>query len=610
MKASHRIICTLLFSFLLLLICILKFRSPTPASDTILSPSISFKTFANNCFCEEISTDPLTLHFLFSNRDYEKLLQSYQLNPYTDPASPNMLNKYKNRFEILQNTSVRMNTSDAYEKEILLWYTQKQAELASYSLFAEPLSPEQGLQTEYISLLTAYEFYDKKDILHYFTLLRSFPTWCNSVLDYEKSKKNSGYFMPYELALRTSASLETYASGIELFQEPFREKCMHLIRENLLTIDEYEELLETHNGILNSYVFPAYHKLATGLLQYADQEKQLCGLSYYDQGASYYQTYIETVLGASETSEEWKTVLQSEISKNAKDFEFIRKQALQEGYLFQDYTFPFSNMKPSLILKYLQKQFQSSFPAMPDELSLNIRFQKIPSPLLPYTAPAYYILSPTDALQNQTIYLQSDQINDPEMLFHFIHECFPGHMYQHIYSSIIHQKMQLSDYALLLPGIGFQEGWAIYCENWFAEQLLNMLPFFQKMGYSNTDSQQIIFLLQLMNALRKLQLSLFAYLDLCIHTENMDFINAYQLLKSYGFESPNENKEIYISLVGAPGSYLKYYAGYLKICSCKELAKQSWKQHYTELSFHRFLLTYSGAPFPILEKMILKKYHS
>lgn len=51
-----------------------------------------------------------------------------------------------------------------------------------------------------------------------------------------------------------------------------------------------------------------------------------------------------------------------------------------------------------------------------------------------------------------------------------------------------------------------------------------------------------------------------------------------------------------------PANYLKYYLGYLEICKLKEQWQTALGQDFVLKDFHKFLLDYGPAPFPLLRK--------
>ena len=89
-----------------------------------------------------------------------------------------------------------------------------------------------------------------------------------------------------------------------------------------------------------------------------------------------------------------------------------------------------------------------------------------------------------------------------------------------------------------------------------------------------------------------------------IHYENATPAEIRPYLYKIGITRDEDIQTIYDYIVMEPGTYITYYGGYLKILECKNLAKESWGDAYTDKAFHQMLLEVGPQSFENLKKYI------
>ena len=95
---------------------------------------------------------------------------------------------------------------------------------------------------------------------------------------------------------------------------------------------------------------------------------------------------------------------------------------------------------------------------------------------------------------------------------------------------------------------------------------------------------------------------LYALLDIYINYDGWDQEKTASFLNDcYGISDPEVVQEMYQSMVDNPCNYLKYYTGYLEICSLRASAMDALGSRYTPKSFHKFILDMDGASFRVIK---------
>ena len=160
------------------------------------------------------------------------------------------------------------------------------------------------------------------------------------------------------------------------------------------------------------------------------------------------------------------------------------------------------------------------------------------------------------------------------------HEGFPGHLYQ----TVMSYEAGLHPVRFLLNYPGYVEGWATYVE---------MISY----HYAGLDDD----LASLLSLNQSALLSLYASTDLGIHYDGWSFSDTTAFWKDFGITDQTALREIYELIVEEPAHYLKYYVGYMEFVDLKEKAQETYGSAYSDIAFHKALLSIGPAPFSIIE---------
>ena len=105
----------------------------------------------------------------------------------------------------------------------------------------------------------------------------------------------------------------------------------------------------------------------------------------------------------------------------------------------------------------------------------------------------------------------------------------------------------------------------------------------------------------LLSTIRSMTLNLYSHLDLYVHAYGWTEADCKDYLKKFGITNAGFVHDMFLLVKQQPANYLKYYLGYLEICSLKEKAKNCLGSKFDLKEFHEFILSYGPAPFSLLE---------
>lgn len=465
--------------------------------------------------------------------------------------------------------------------EVLLPYLEQQKELAMFPYYEEPLSSTSGVHISLPVLMAEFPVEDEADLSRYLSVLSLLPSYFESLAKFEADKAAAGLFMASEDADLVISQCNYFASenGEKFFRTCFSETLSQVFpEENPDTETLRQSYLEKHDTIVRQRVLPAYEKLSDAILLLKEPRKERKGLCQYEKGQEYYEQHIQSLIGTDASTTEMEQKLYARLEDLYAELTNIQSSssatALQKKKP--------KNVAVSDCLPALQKHMKSLFPAPAKASSATVK--EIPAALADYTAPAYYFTPQIAVCRagdissvKNTIYFSPELKKDPVELFTTLaHEGFPGHMYQNVYflSSQGVNKKNVLRFCMNFPG--YSEGWALYTE---------LLSF----SYAEGDETY----LKMLRLSREIQLCLLCILDIRVHDGGASVSDISPYLARIGIKDPSAIENVYTYLVNEPGTYLKYYFGYLELLDCKELYRKTCMSEnvtYSDLAFHTFFL--------------------
>ena len=133
-----------------------------------------------------------------------------------------------------------------------------------YFLFSRPFSPVTGLQAQLPVLLAEYTFDCKEDIENYFSLLRSLPSYFESVLVFYDHQKEAG-LLPCQTTMKhIQEQCQTFLSdkGWKLLLTSFQTR---LKQCDFLDEGEIFDYQKENKSLVKKQLVHAYENLVAGL---------------------------------------------------------------------------------------------------------------------------------------------------------------------------------------------------------------------------------------------------------------------------------------------------------------------------------------------------------
>lgn len=592
---KKRTIAALLLSFTLLLIfcCVESTR-------LFLNTDRKFEAFTDTLFSQEVSANTVTLHYTLCNpSDYGIDEPDISLGSY--PISPAEMNaSVENCLKLLENIPFQeLSPENQLTWKVLKDSLERTLEGAPHHLYDEPLSPLTGIQAQLPVLLSEYRFYSTADVDTYLELLKTVPEHFDSLISFEQAKSDAGLFMaPYtaDSIIDECNSFLSMGNGNYLYSA--FENRMDELED--CSAEQRDAYISQNKQMLETFVFPAYQKLAADLTNLRKSGRNQNGLCYLPDGTSYYEYLVKEETGSERTIEELQTLTKAQMRDDLTAMQQILTSPEYEslagtspentsdtvsetsGALFPEFVLQDSN--PASILIDLKSKLKDNFPEIPN-VDTDVKY--VQPEMEEYLSPAFYMVPAIDSTDSQTIYINSGHLPDDLDLYTTLaHEGYPGHLYQNVY----YASLDPAPIRSLLGCGGYTEGWATYTE---------------MMSYYFTDLPKEQAALLQHNA--SVLLGLYALADMGIHYEGWTLIDTVSFFHQYGIADTNVIEDIYDLIIADPANYLKYYIGYVEFLELKKDAVKEWGDEFSQERFHKAVLDAGPMPFYLLREAVLEK---
>ncbi len=223
----------------------------------VFSENARFENFAESIFEKEVSGNALNLHYSLAYPEKQGISRPRAtlgtIHPNNEKASAQCQEYVKKLKKFSQS---KLSTSNRLTLDLLLLYYHTEASLGDNYLLEEPLSPSLGIQAQLPVLLAEYSFYTNQDITDYLNLLCSTKEYFQSILAFEQTKSDAGFFLCATKlwnAFRTNAVLFIQNPDSNYMLEIFSQK---LKAYGKLSEKDQEQLNLTHKQILKEKVLP------------------------------------------------------------------------------------------------------------------------------------------------------------------------------------------------------------------------------------------------------------------------------------------------------------------------------------------------------------------
>lgn len=534
-------------------------------------------------------SDTLSLHYTVARPENYGL---YQYKPVLSTLSSPTLHTPSEYLEMLHGIQ-----KESLGQEEQLLYTGMERKLSSeeilcsFPYYLEPCAMNGGAITNLLIMLSEYTFYRTRDVEDYLSLLSQTDTYFQSISEYESKRQSLGLSSRseiYKTASKISETLSTLAPKVLTLS--FEERLGNLA----LTNTQKDSYIARHEKLLQDTLGPAYQTLAQSLQTFgADTTPSLCTLP---GGKEFYQTLFSYKTGVYEPLNVITAWLKADLSRSLHEIQAIIDQYpmdTRSDLLAAEQVF-LPEVSENGYLHTLLTSMKGQYPAL---LESHPQIKQVWSGMESMTAPAFYLSTPIDKSENSLIYINPASTSTPlETFTTLAHEGFPGHLYQNVYQNQYHDAKTAVAYNML-GSTGYCEGWALYSEFRAYEYLATQA----KQKGNPLASDQI----HLEALYRKLQLAVFAYMDIAIHYFD---VNSSTLIKQFsflGFQTGGMVK-MYQFIQDNPCYYPAYYVGYLALLDLQNTMQETMGKSYTPYKFHQFYLQYGPNDFTTMKSYFTK----
>ncbi len=582
----HKILSYKRAAFFLLCPFLSFFAAGCQNTSTVQDENSAFRKFTHTLFCQEVSSDTLTLHYTLQKP------QTYGIKnpPVTYGSfSSNTAEAMASSENLLH--ALKQFHPNALDKEnqltygILEKYFQTNNALAPYLLYQEPVNPTTGIQAQLPVLLCEYQFSNTKDVEIYLELLSKTPEYLQSLSEFEKAKSDAGLFMSHAVAEDVIAQCRSFLEmGDENYlYTTFQERLCHLPD---ISNAEKESYLSKNKLQVDTYVLPAFQNFADAISALKETGTNDKGLCFFPEGKTYYEALIAHNTGSSRSIKELQSLTKKQITQDISDLQktaesFSKESAAVASSDITSAAIEEALSDPAAIMNDLQTQCNAAFPEGPN---VHHTIKYVPESLESYLSPAFYLIPAIDNSEDNVIYINRKQtMKGMELYTTLAHEGYPGHLYQTTYFADSNPDPVRS----IINFGGYTEGWATYTE---------MMSFYMA-PISKTQAS-------LLQKNKSAVLGLYALADMGIHYDGWTLKDACNFFRNYGISNDNVVQDIYELILSDPGNYLRYYIGYLEFLELKRDCIQKDGENFSQKDFHKTILETGPAPFDVLKKQL------
>lgn len=538
----------------------------------------AFESFTKEVFCQEVSSNTISLHYSLKNPEKYGIEESpisfgdFSSDSKAASASVENLQAALGRFSYDM-----LSVENQLTYDVLEYYLQTTEKNTEYLLYEEPLGLVSGIHTQLPVLLSEYQFYNMEDVNTYLELMKSTPQYFDSLIKFEKEKSAAGLFM-------ADFAADTVIAQCTAFMEMGESNYListfvERIGQLDLTMEEQSRYIKRNAQMLQSYVLPAYNQLISAIQELKGAGKNEEGLCHLPDGKAYYEQIAAEYTGSERSVHELEDLTRRQIISDLEAMEEVLQIAGGEA----KETAVMEEANPVTILNELERKTGSAFPAPPETVT---QVKYVPEVMEKYLSPAFYMIPAIDNTSENVIYVnQSQMTNNLTLYTTLAHEGYPGHLYQTIY----YAEKNPDPLRSIFHFGGYVEGWATYAE---------MCSY-----YLSSLSKEQATLLQRNSSII---LGLYALADMGIHYEGWSRIDTIAFFKTYGIKDTKTIDRIYDLIIGSPGNYLKYYIGYVEFLELKKEWIQKKGENFSQKEFHDAVLSVGPAPFTLVEKYMWK----
>lgn len=539
-----------------------------------------FNSYTDILFEEQLAGDTIGLHYTLAHpEDYGITSHEISLGTLDESNVLSTRLSCENIRSMLESFNYdKLSTDDKLTYDILSYSLDQNLAGCGYYYYEEPLNAINGIQAELPVLMAEYTFREPSDVDDYLAILETVPDYFSQLQDFEEKKASKGLFMPAfaadDIVSQISSLLDEPA--FSCLTETFPTKLDEIIS---LSEQEKTAYIDAHQSRIDNCLIPAYDSLRQTLTRLRETSENEGGLSGFSDGSSYYAYLVKKTTASARSVQELDELISNKRQNDMSELTEIIQSNPNLLSSMSDVKLNWNT--PEEMLEHLKETMTADFPDAPDNA---YEVKTVEPAMQGFLSPAFYLTAPMDDPDENNIYINPiHQRSDMELFTTLAHEGYPGHLYETVSS----YEQGFCPLRHILGFGGYTEGWATYVE-------------MQSYYYAGLD-ETLARALQLNAAVT---LSLYASIDIGIHSQGWNRGVVQEFLSDYGITSKETADHVYELVVETPANYLKYYVGYLEFLELKQAAKERYGEDYNEKAFHQALLAIGPAPFAIIEKYL------
>jgi uncharacterized protein (DUF885 family) len=439
--------------------------------------------------------------------------------------------------------------------------------------------PIAGMHVQMPVILAEFRFYTEQDIGIYLEMLEDIRRYFDENIAFERERARRGFFMTETNVDKVIAQSESFLENTEdnLLIAVFNDKIDGFAG---LSDAQREQYKNRNRELVLGSVLPAYEALLSAMRELRGTGVNPGGLAALPGGREYAEAFLRFRTGSDMSPRQVETLIANwmeRISRSLSEI-FARNPSLAESFFSGTLGYIPADT-PENYLYMLEAAISRDFPA---KRPVEYTVREVHVSLQDFMSPAFYLIPALDNYDDNVIYINPRSEAESLDLFTLLaHEGYPGHLYQVVY------YLQQSPHPIrtAFSHVGYVEGWATYAE---------MSAYFLA-GLHEDEAA-------LMMYSRLFDLLFLSRIDLGVNALGWDIDRVASYLRQFGIEDPEVAEDIFQTVIGYPLHYMPYTLGYLELVSLREEAESALRSDFDLLEFHRFILDFGPAPFPLINE--------
>jgi len=551
--------------------------------EVTLTDEERFDKMMDEMFADWVSDDSLSMNYFLANPEAMGIERPEAT--FGEVITPELIQQAKEEtkeisdfIDSIQYESLRSDQKVVYEileRSIALSDVLERKE--DYSYYIGYIRPLNGLQVQLPILLAEFNFYTVDDIDRYLDLLGDTMRYFNDIIEFERERSRRGFFM-------SEANVDSVIEQVESYLED---------RENNLLITVFNDRIDNYEGLSSEQreqykqrnteqvlgnVLPAYDNLLEAMKELRGVGARQDGIATLPDGSEYAHAYLRLRVGTDRSVKDLEDLLEQWVNEIWMDIMgtlYSNEQIFEK--LINDELGQIAEGTPKTFISALQKSIAADFPPID---TTNLTVLEVHESLQEHTSPAFYLAPAVDRFNDNVVYINPSDIDDNLFLFTVLaHESYPGHMYQTVYF------LQQSPHPVrvTLSNTGYSEGWATYSE---------MRSYF----LTTLDDVEA----GLMWNFRLFDLLIQSYVDYGVNVLGWNIGDVRRVLSDFNITDSTVVESIFNMVTGVPLNSLYYSIGYIEMLTMLEEAQRAMGSNFKLLDFHRYILDFGSAPYPII----------